>query len=611
MRLSTLLGGLLALQALLQVGAADREVSTGAARGSAHSHRPLLRLIRVQRSPARTSPRPQRRKSGSTTSTTSAPETAARIDDDENNPKAVNVDPTSSSSLSSNGAEQYAVVVDCGSSGTRARIFKWPANTPAGELAQRIQPLRSGGGASGEPLSTRIKPGLSSVKDRPDTASDYMAPIMRFVSENVPKDRQADCPVYFLGTAGMRLLSDAQQKSILEDIARDVRKEYNFKKIRAEVITGSEEGAFQWLSINTLAKRMRRQFDQAQDVSFYDQDPATRRYGVIEMGGASAQVTFEASPKLEEGILPYLTVFPDALDAYNKNRIQLGSSQTSSNVSLVSVTFLGFGSEAARGLVVDLLVRESLKSSNKTDSSLDRLKSFVGSIASPFVGGSSAPNMSLEDPCLPQGGEDSMERPVELLSGQSKTIGHRLDRKTFTVKLRGSGDYKQCRRLTNRVIQLVREEKTNCLRREVLGELSCESALIGTSFVPWRQMQFLGLRELYFTTKEMMNLAGRFEGPKVQREAARICATPLESLRRQYASADRIDNKRTLLECFKATWILTWLQNALLMPIDYKTDLVTVERLAESPADELDWTLGALLEKSKGPSRAEVGPGNS
>ena len=489
--------------------------------------------------------------------------------------------------------ERYAVVVDCGSSGTRARIYHWPADVSRGELARRIEPLRDG--LTGRILSLHIRPGLTVVKDNPEAASDYMAPIMRFASQHVPEDSQAGSPIYFLGTAGMRLLSDVQQKSILEDIARDVRDEYNFIEIHTEVISGNKEGSYLWLSANLEAGRMGPNFDQLQGLNFHFQPKRWRRYGVIEMGGASAQVTFEASPKLEQSISARLRPSPEALQAYRNSRTSYalvgesaGSKSETRNFSLVSVTFLGFGSNSARGLAVDLLVRTA--SSQST--------SWAGS------------SLLVEDPCLPFGSQQVMLKPLELVYGQSlRTIGYSLtagwpSTRAFLVRLIGRGNHLLCTRLLRGVLQLAKEERTNCINREVSPERPCKSALIGASFVPWRQMQFLGLSELYYTTHEMMDQAGRFRGPTVQFEATRICATPYETLRGQYPESDREDAQRTLMECFKASWVLVWLREGLLMPTDSLVDLETVSRLEPAPGghsgQELDWSLGALIERLSG-----------
>lgn len=480
-------------------------------------------------------------------------------------------------------ANKYAVVVDCGSSGTRAHVYQWPANASIHEIADKIQPIREQ--YSGAPVSMQIRPGLSVVRDNPDAASDYMEPIMKFASKMVPAQLQPNTPVYFMGTAGMRMLSDNEQVQILDDIARDIRNEFNFTDIRTEVISGANEGVYRWLSVNSATRRLSSAYDQAQDWTFYGQQPKARRYGMVEMGGASAQVTFEVTPKMDKLIGLYLSAFPEALQVYRQSREQVALATAnyskSSNVSVFSVTFLGFGSDSAHRLAVDLLVRDAIR---------------MPARLAPF-GHSTNSAMLIEDPCLPQGAQDFMLKPVRLLWSNSPTIGYNImpGDQTFTVHLIGKSNYFFCRHLLDRVILQTKQERANCMQKSPTPTSDpCESTLIATSFVPWRQLQFLGLGELYYTTHEMFQASGRFNGPLVQYQTIQVCSSTYESLKSEYPTADHYDPNRTMLQCFKATWLLSWLQTGLLMPMDFGTNLATVSQYGDN---ELDWTRGALIEK--------------
>ena len=54
----------------------------------------------------------------------------------------------------------YAVVVDAGSSGSRAYLYSWPAHSGRRHELLRIEPL-TGGGGDGRPMYKKVKPGLS------------------------------------------------------------------------------------------------------------------------------------------------------------------------------------------------------------------------------------------------------------------------------------------------------------------------------------------------------------------------------------------------------------------------------------------------------------------
>lgn len=471
----------------------------------------------------------------------------------------------------------YAVVVDCGSSGSRAHIFQWPSNTSINELPSKIRPMKDP--ETGEVFKRSIRPGLSSLRDQPEAASDYMKPIMDYISTHVPLDSQRETPVYFLGTAGLRLLKKEVQEEILEDIARDLKGEYNFPVLITEVISGVQEGIYQWLSVNSHGERLKSFHDQKRR-NFFCQAPKTRRYAMLEMGGASAQVTFEMTPELNHIISYTLRPNSEASRTYSESKVNLDLAN-GDTLNLFSVTFLGLGTNSAREAAIDLLVRDALRLSGRFNS---HNQAFIPIFYSPNT------TLVLEDPCLPLGAQDIALKPVELLYNQERTIGFnsRVRDETFTVRLFGKGNYMLCQRLLYRLLWTIKKEHTNCNDNSAI----CSSAIIGTNFVPFQYFQFIGLGELYYTTKEMVQASGLYNRNLVQSRAADICSTPYELLLIRYPNANRFDKKRVLLECFKAVWIDTWLHVGLKMPIKYSYDYQNVNKINN---EELDWTLGALI----------------
>ena len=56
--------------------------------------------------------------------------------------------------------EHYAVVVDAGSSGSRAYLYSWPAHSGRRHELLKIEPLTDRAG-DGRPKYKKVKPGLS------------------------------------------------------------------------------------------------------------------------------------------------------------------------------------------------------------------------------------------------------------------------------------------------------------------------------------------------------------------------------------------------------------------------------------------------------------------
>lgn len=456
----------------------------------------------------------------------------------------------------------YGVIVDCGSSGSRAHIFKWQNS----DTIHQIEFVRDQ--EKGTPLFKDITPGLSAFKDNPSKASDYMEPIMNFISESIPAERHFDTPVHFLATAGMRLLEASTQKEILTDITRDLKSKFDFPIIKGQVIPGELEGVYSWLSLN---KNLKLYSPSLQ---------SSKSYGMIEMGGASTQVAFELNPEIENAILKDLTE-TEAISAFKSEQIRLNLGPNNS-VKLFTTTFLGLGVNSARGAAIDLLVRDYL---NGLPAESDPLRK---SDPSKY-------EVRLRDPCLTTGSSEIVLRPTRLLDNLHNPIGEELrhQEEKFKVRLEGSGDFLSCINLLDRVINVIKKERLHCPSKK---DLPCSMSLLGNRFLPYNNQPFIGLSEMYFTTNEMMNSAGLFNRSKVLHETQRICNTQYNRLLEIYSLQNGGVTKedRVLYECFKASWLLTMLHDSgLRMPVDYD-NFRTVGQLDD---EEIDWTMGAMIAK--------------
>ena len=84
----------------------------------------------------------------------------------------------------------YAVVLDAGSSGTRAYLYSWPDHSGDKHELLKISPLLE----DGEPMVKKATPGLSSLGGTPDNAFEYIRPLPMFASENIPKEKHKEAP---------------------------------------------------------------------------------------------------------------------------------------------------------------------------------------------------------------------------------------------------------------------------------------------------------------------------------------------------------------------------------------------------------------------------------
>ena len=210
-------------------------------------------------------------------------------------------------------SEGFVVIVDAGSSGCRAHVFKW-AKGPSGIV---VDPKHN---------SKKVRPGLSSFAEEPAKAGESLVELLEFLESEIPEGDRATSPIFLKATAGLRMLPAEQSEAILASVRETLAASaFSFDAERgAKIIAGTDEGGFGWMSVNYLMQ------------TFEDQEYV----GVVEMGGASAQVTqiVQASGNLRgQSKLP---------DGYSFT-FSMGDSE----YELYAQSYLGYGLEAARRAV--------------------------------------------------------------------------------------------------------------------------------------------------------------------------------------------------------------------------------------------------------------------
>jgi len=164
------------------------------------------------------------------------------------------------------------VIIDAGSSGSRAYVFSWESADPAGTIV--------------ELASRRIKPGVSkhAREGGPAAAAASLQPLLTFALEYTPEPESA--PIYFMATAGMRLLEPELRQGVLDavDLALEASpfRRPPVGSAAARVLEGEEEALFDWLAVNSALRLV-------------GGDPE-RTASVADLGGASTQLSFATRP---------------------------------------------------------------------------------------------------------------------------------------------------------------------------------------------------------------------------------------------------------------------------------------------------------------------------
>jgi apyrase len=233
----------------------------------------------------------------------------------------------------------FAVVLDAGSSGTRVHVFRF---TPqAGHTPRLLQ----------HPFIMKQTPGLSAFVDEPEKAAEQISTLLRFARSKVPAPQRGDTPVVLLATAGLRLLAaqrgEAAAESVLE-ACRPVLQDsaFLFRDEWAHILPGSDEGAFAWVAANYAAGTLDASHKDNNSRRGGDVDvaAASRTLGVLELGGASVQVTYAVDDTGDGEATKRV-----ALSLPAGSGPQHGGASSSRTVSytLYTRSFLGLGLDAA------------------------------------------------------------------------------------------------------------------------------------------------------------------------------------------------------------------------------------------------------------------------
>ncbi|XVE91496.1 hypothetical protein REPUB_Repub01dG0015100 [Reevesia pubescens] len=174
--------------------------------------------------------------------------------------------------FSSKDSKKYGIIIDGGSTGTRIHVFGYRVNGGKNPVLDFKEGLGS----------LKVNPGLSAYADEPEGAADSLRELLEFGRSKVPRKQWGETEIRLMATAGLRLLDVEAQERILEECRKVLRViGFKFQDDWASVITGSDEGMYAWVVANYALGTL-------------GGNPL-HTTGIIELGGASAQVTFFSS----------------------------------------------------------------------------------------------------------------------------------------------------------------------------------------------------------------------------------------------------------------------------------------------------------------------------
>ncbi|NXA63618.1 ENTP8 diphosphohydrolase, partial [Mohoua ochrocephala] len=175
---------------------------------------------------------------------------------------------------------KYGMVFDAGSSHTSLFVYEWDSDK------------ENDIGVVSQSLSCDVQgQGISSYANNPPEAGNSLRECLDKALQVIPAEKQRDVPAYLGATAGMRLLRE-QNRSAAERVLAEVAKtmqEYPVAFKGARILTGEEEGAYGWITINYLLDSFTKYSPKAHA---WLRPEAASIFGALDLGGASTQITF-------------------------------------------------------------------------------------------------------------------------------------------------------------------------------------------------------------------------------------------------------------------------------------------------------------------------------
>ncbi|VVA96409.1 unnamed protein product [Arabis nemorensis] len=171
----------------------------------------------------------------------------------------------------SRGPKNYAVIFDAGSSGSRVHVYCFDQNLDLVPLGNELE------------LFLQLKPGLSAYPNDPRQSANSLVSLLDRAEASVPRELRSKTPVRVGATAGLRALGHKTSENILQAV-RELLKDRSRLKTEANAVTvldGTQEGSYQWVTINYLLRTLGK--------------PYSDTVGVVDLGGGSVQMAYAIS----------------------------------------------------------------------------------------------------------------------------------------------------------------------------------------------------------------------------------------------------------------------------------------------------------------------------
>ncbi|MFQ6637514.1 hypothetical protein Gotur_012655 [Gossypium turneri] len=417
--------------------------------------------------------------------------------------------------FSSPVSAKYGIIIDGGSTGTRIHVFRYRVDGSK----NLVFDFKEGSD------SLKVNPGLSAYVEYPEAVSDSLGKLLEFGRKKVPRKQLAETEIRLMATAGLRLLDVELQERILEECRKVLRVSgFKFHDEWASVITGSDEGVYAWVVANyALGTLGGNPLDTT---------------GIIELGGASAQVTFFSS---------------EPMPSKFSRSIKFGNF----TYSLYSHSFLHFGQDVAHESL-----RESL-------------------IKGDFSPASDSLNKEMYmDPCTPKG---------YLALSSNLSLGYTAEKSKYSSELQATGNFSECR---SAALMLLQNGKEKC---------SNYRCYLGSVFMPKLQGKFLAT-ENFFHTSKFFRLHQRASLSDLMMAGQHFCGEDWSKLKKKHQSLGEEELLRYCFSSAYIVALLhdslgialdderiSFANRVENIPLDWALGAFILQNMAKLDAQQIDW----------------------
>ncbi|KAG6495413.1 probable apyrase 6 [Zingiber officinale] len=172
----------------------------------------------------------------------------------------------------------FGLVIGASSAGSRIHVFEFLNEG-------RISFVGSDGGAS---VSLQVRPGLGAFGAAPEDAGGSIVKLLEFAKRRVPRAEWRKTKVMLIENGGLEKLPLRVRLAIMDSCRRALRSSgFMFVNEWASSITGQDKGIYAWIAANYVLGTLGGNRQET--------------VGIIELGGASTQITFapEEPPSTE------------------------------------------------------------------------------------------------------------------------------------------------------------------------------------------------------------------------------------------------------------------------------------------------------------------------